>query len=453
MPSSSASGLFPEQAVNPDDPADAWYGEAFREANRYAFNIHYNPDTRMTRLRVSAPVRDALLRPLGVVGVSIDLARYIDGIFENIPPGMEMYLFNDGGQVTAARNIRLVEGKIGLDSALGDLGRKILAGTERLSGVSAEASAIEDFDAVDAAESVTGLGRRDEFGKLANAIEHMKNRISGIRYAGRIQRNLLPNGELFRAAFRDHAVLWSPKDAVGGDGDARAGGGTFILGSRGKGYFLQTGNVIGNAKIDRIRDRIEHLNSLDGEGLRAFYRERMRAPRDSACSRDGGLGLIEIARRASSKIEYSFDPYGEGMSFFEMYVTIGGGERIMAYRFEREKTPSTPYILIDEARGLVRLEGKSFHENVTVYFQEVIEWVGTLLGRGFDGFVFECRFEYFNNSTAKLLWNLFLDMNDSDHAEKITVRWITGKDNLIVTEAGEDFKEDMERLRFEIVVE
>lgn len=123
------------------------------------------------------------------------------------------------------------------------------------------------------------------------------------------------------------------------------------------------------------------------------------------------------------------------------------------YRFEREKTPSTPYILIDEARGLVRLEGKSFHENVIGYFQEVTDWVGELLQRGFESFTFECRFEYFNSSTTKLLWNLFLDMNDSGCADRITVKWITSPDNLIVTEAGEDFREDMDKLKFSIVPE
>jgi hypothetical protein len=39
-------------------------------------------------------------------------------------------------------------------------------------------------------------------------------------------------------------------------------------------------------------------------------------------SRGAGLGLTEIARRAASKIEYEFIPYGEGLSYFTMYVAI-----------------------------------------------------------------------------------------------------------------------------------
>lgn len=69
----------------------------------------------------------------------------------------------------------------------------------------------------DATERVHGLERGDEFGHLANVIDHMKDRISGIQYAARIQKNMLPNGALFREAFRDYSILWKPKDSVGGD--------------------------------------------------------------------------------------------------------------------------------------------------------------------------------------------------------------------------------------------
>ncbi len=125
----------------------------------------------------------------------------------------------------------------------------------------------------------------------------------------------------------------------------------------------------------------------------------------------------------------------------------------MAYRFEREKTPSTPYILIDEENRYLRLEGKSFHENVIEYFRDLVDWVGAFLESDFPSFTFDCRLDYFNSSTAKLLWNLLMDMNESENAANITVNWITGKDNLIVTEMGEEYQEDMDCLKFNIIVE
>ncbi len=41
--------------------------------------------------------------------------------------------------------------------------------------------------------------------------------VASIHYAGKIQDNLRPPEELFRRNFQDHAVVWKPRDIVGGD--------------------------------------------------------------------------------------------------------------------------------------------------------------------------------------------------------------------------------------------
>jgi hypothetical protein len=41
--------------------------------------------------------------------------------------------------------------------------------------------------------------------------------LSGIDYAGIIQKNLLPDKRLFERAFSDYSIVWSPRDVVGGD--------------------------------------------------------------------------------------------------------------------------------------------------------------------------------------------------------------------------------------------
>jgi hypothetical protein len=100
--------------------------------------------------------------------------------------------------------------------------------------------------------------------------------------------------------------------------------GTFILGKRGKTYFIQTGNAIKNENVEKIKNKIDHLNTLDKKELRAYYREQTRRENSELDSKGAGLGFIEIARRISSKIEYSFTPYDGDFSFFTLYVTIGG---------------------------------------------------------------------------------------------------------------------------------
>ncbi|UQZ88335.1 hypothetical protein C4J81_03585 [Deltaproteobacteria bacterium Smac51] len=99
--------------------------------------------------------------------------------------------------------------------------------------------------------------------------------------------------------------------------------GVFILGSRDRTYFIQSGNVMRDESVEMMKNRIEHLNTLDKSELRKYYKEQIKSENANPESKGAGLGLIEIARRASSKIDYTFTPLEDGLTFFSMYVTIG----------------------------------------------------------------------------------------------------------------------------------
>ncbi|MCL1820158.1 MAG: DUF1987 domain-containing protein [Oscillospiraceae bacterium] len=125
----------------------------------------------------------------------------------------------------------------------------------------------------------------------------------------------------------------------------------------------------------------------------------------------------------------------------------------MAVRIEKERTGSTPYILIDEEKGYMKIEGESFHENVIAFFADVNEWLDTYLESDFESLTFDCAMEYFNSSTAKLLFNILISMDDNASDEKkVTVNWITNSDNDIIIECGEDFQEELENVEFNLVI-
>lgn len=125
----------------------------------------------------------------------------------------------------------------------------------------------------------------------------------------------------------------------------------------------------------------------------------------------------------------------------------------MSYRLERERTGSTPYILIDEEKGYMRFEGESFHENVVAFFEDVNKWLENYLKTDFDTLTFDCELKYFNSSTAKLLLNILMEMdNHTSNGKKIIVNWITSKDNDIIIECGEDFQEEMSNLEFNLII-
>jgi len=125
----------------------------------------------------------------------------------------------------------------------------------------------------------------------------------------------------------------------------------------------------------------------------------------------------------------------------------------MAYRLEKEKTTSTPYILIDEEKSYMRFDGRSFHENVVEFFKDANDWLDTYLVKDFGTFTFDFEMNYFNSSTSKLLHNMLTKMDKcASDEKKVIVNWITTEDNDIIIECGEDFQEDFSNLEFNMII-
>ncbi len=125
----------------------------------------------------------------------------------------------------------------------------------------------------------------------------------------------------------------------------------------------------------------------------------------------------------------------------------------MAFMLEKQKTGSTPYILIDEEKGYLRFEGESFHENVIEFYKDISVWLDEYLETDFKTLTFDCELQYFNSSTAKLLLNILMKMDEyATGGRTIIANWITTEDNDIIVECGEDFQEEMSNLTFNMII-
>lgn len=105
-------------------------------------------------------------------------------------------------------------------------------------------------------------------------------------------------------------------------GKALVSKGIFVLGIKDKTYFIYTGNLLKDSSAALVKERIDYLNTLDKKELRKYYKECVQSDNDNPESKGAGLGLIEVARRASSEIAYEFQPRDGGMQYYTMYVEI-----------------------------------------------------------------------------------------------------------------------------------
>lgn len=92
--------------------------------------------------------------------------------------------------------------------------------------------------------------------------------------------------------------------------------------SRHKGhYHVITGNYVLNENIPKLKERIEYINSLDKEELKAYYKSILNNGEMSAKG-GGGLGFIDIAKKSGQKLSFDFMELDDTYGFFTLIVKI-----------------------------------------------------------------------------------------------------------------------------------
>ncbi|PCJ84536.1 MAG: hypothetical protein COA57_09065 [Flavobacteriales bacterium] len=97
--------------------------------------------------------------------------------------------------------------------------------------------------------------------------------------------------------------------------------GLVILGNQSKDYYITIGNLIKKEEVGILTERMEKINKLDRDELRKHHTEVLKKSEISAKG-GAGLGLIEIALKSGSKLNYEFNNYNDTLSFFAMQVII-----------------------------------------------------------------------------------------------------------------------------------
>jgi len=97
--------------------------------------------------------------------------------------------------------------------------------------------------------------------------------------------------------------------------------GIFLMGKNDNKYVINAGNYIENSKIADFKRQLETVNELDKQELRELYKDTLRKGETSA-EGGAGLGLIDIARESSARIEFEFTPINDELSFFSLCTKV-----------------------------------------------------------------------------------------------------------------------------------
>lgn len=86
-------------------------------------------------------------------------------------------------------------------------------------------------------------------------------------------------------------------------------------------YFVVSGNKIRKEGIPKIKNRLDTLAAMNKEQQKEFYKSlRKQEPEED--SKGAGIGFVEISRKASRPIEYSFAPIDNNTEYFSLKVVV-----------------------------------------------------------------------------------------------------------------------------------
>lgn len=119
-----------------------------------------------------------------------------------------------------------------------------------------------------------------------------------------------------------------------------------------------------------------------------------------------------------------------------------------------EQTQSTPYIYFDQATNVMIIKGESFPENAAKFYAPVMEWLREYLSHPeTEKITMQFEIIYFNSSTSKVFMTILdLLQAEVEKGKNISVLWLCDAENETAIECGEEFKEDLTSLPFEIVL-
>ena len=87
-------------------------------------------------------------------------------------------------------------------------------------------------------------------------------------------------------------------------------------------YVVSCGNIVEAADGAPLAARVGELATLDKAQLKARYKEQLRKPREDGGASGAGLGLLDMARKASAPLVCRLQAVDPARVFFSMHVVM-----------------------------------------------------------------------------------------------------------------------------------
>ena len=115
-------------------------------------------------------------------------------------------------------------------------------------------------------------------------------------------------------------------------------------------------------------------------------------------------------------------------------------------------TDDTPNVHLDKGNGIFELSGRSLPEDVTQFYQQILDWIDEYAQSPNEKTVFNFKLEYFNTASSKVILDILLKFEEIVEAgHDVVIKWFYHEDEEDMLEAGEEYA-DIVEIPFDYVV-
>lgn len=105
----------------------------------------------------------------------------------------------------------------------------------------------------------------------------------------------------------------------------------------------------------------------------------------------------------------------------------------------------TPDVELDPVSGVLNFSGQCYIDNAEKFFRPIFQWLDEYLAEPRKHVRFEMKLDYFNTSSAKCLWEIFLKLESycTEKDGEVLVNWYFERDDENTRELFEDFRAEV----------
>jgi len=106
-------------------------------------------------------------------------------------------------------------------------------------------------------------------------------------------------------------------------------------------------------------------------------------------------------------------------------------------KLEFQPTQKTPYVLLDP-EGRIKFKGRSIPEDVSLFYEEILEWIVDYSETPNQNTDVEIEMEYLNSGTSKYMLRLLKKLKEvENNGNSLHINWIYEEGDDDILERGE----------------